>query len=1207
MITDLLQNATLLITLTVSYSFLFRTKKANSHGLKLVAGLLFGSITIIGMNMPVNFQPGIFFDGRSIILSLVGLFGGTLVTAITAILAIVYRIILGGIGVLAGTATIIVSALIGLAFRRYLSSKPENISPLNLLAMGFLTHLAMLLCQFILPWETAIRVVGQIWWPILLIFPGSTLLIGLLLRNEHKRIAAENHIRESEARYRTTLSSIGDAVITTDNQGLITFINPEATQLTGWSEKEAIGQAAQLVFRIIHEDTGLETECPVEKVINQGKVVETANHSILMTKSGRTLPVADNSAPIRDEKGSITGVVLVFRDQTEANELQQQLQKREHLFHTLTDQSPVGIFRTRPDGDVNYINPKCCELSGLDCKKALGRGWLEAIHPEDRSLLIRRWENISVKQMHSKLEYRFLLPDGRVTWVLDETGPELSPEGKLLGYIGTVIDITERKEAEKALLQSRANFQQTMDESPFGMRIVSNSGETRYVNQALLSIYGFKNIREYFDTPLSKRYSTQSIIEHEERKQKRKRNLFVESEYDIEILHKDGELRNLRVYRKLITWDGQPEFLTIYQDFTEQKKAQDALIQSEQSLKEAQEIARMGHWKYDLVKNETYWSENCYRLFGLTPFEVLPTYDFFRNYILKEDLPELEAGEKRIMESKQTVDIRFRIQLASGEIKWLMNRVIPEFKDNKLVKLQGIIIDITETKRNLDALKESEKGYKNLFKNDAAIKLLIDIENGNIADANRAAREFYGYSRKQLKQMSVLDIFQFGEGEFEQEMALSRASKNRQREYQNKLADGTIREVEVFISKIRFKGRIFFHAIVHDITGKKEAENQLLLLSKSTEQSPAGIVITDHQGIIEYINPKFTEITGYQSKEVIGKTPAILKSGYHSKEFYAQLWQTILDGKEWRGEIKNRKKNGQLYWESATISSILDAKGEISHFVEAKEDITEKKKILADLQLAKEKAEESDRLKTAFLANMSHEIRTPLNAILGFSNMLVEEQDLDQEAKKEFSSILKQSGANLLQIINDILDLSKLETGQLAIYKDQFDLIPLLKELHSIFKQRLAEQDKSHIQISFIAPEGSVKLYTDKVRFNQVFMNLLSNAVKFTFEGKIQFGIMEQTNETISFFVTDTGIGINKETQTSIFDRFRQADDSYTRNYGGTGLGLPISKKIIDLMGGSICLKSEVGKGTTFTFHIPLNTKGKEDTVSLSTSEMPCL
>ncbi|KOH46033.1 PAS domain S-box protein [Sunxiuqinia dokdonensis] len=937
MITDLLLNSSLLIALTVLYSFLFRKLGAEKYHFKVIAGLLFGAITIIGMNMPVRYEPGIIYDGRSIVLSLAGLFGGGIVSAIAALLALIYRLYLGGAGIWAGGATIVISALTGLIFRRLYKNKPENISRIHLLLMGVMTHIGMLLSQLLLPWESAWPVISQIWIPVLLIFPGATLLMGLLLRNEVNRIGAETKIRESETRYRTTLNSIGDAVITTDNSGIINFMNPIAEQLTGWNEAEALGKPVKSVFHIINESSRNEVACPVEKVLAKGAIVGLANHTLLITRQGNEIPVADSGAPIRDENGDIKGVVLVFRDQTAERDLQRQLQR------------------------------------------------------------------------------------------------------------------------------------------------------------------------------------------------------------------------------------------------------------SERSLKESQEIAGMGHWEFDLRKKKISWSENLYRLFGLEPYKQKASYRLLRSIVHPDDLDQLAHGEELISKRKSSIDIRFRIVTPDGQYKWIMNRIIPEYNMGKLVRLRGINQDITESVETLEALKKSEKGYKNLFENDSAMKLLIDLYTGDIANANRAARKFYGYSRKQMKKMNVSDLFLRTGGGLEQQLTSNKRSTNQQSEYQHKLADGSTRNVKVFTSKIVFKGKIYLHAIVQDITGQKEAESQLQLLSKSTEQSPVSIVITDPDGTINYVNPKFTETSGYTAEEVIGKKPSILKSGRHSNEFYKELWQTVLAGKDWQGEFENRKKNGELFWESAVISSIVDENGKITHLLGAKEDITEKKRITADLQQAKEKAEESDRLKTSFLANMSHEIRTPMNAILGFTNLLVDDDTLDRESKKEFSSILKQSGENLMQIINDILDISKLETGQLTMYPREVEINRLLQDLHLMFQQRLIENEKSHIQLRIVSPNSNIQIRTDQVRFSQIFMNLLSNAVKFTNAGEICFGIAELTDEQISFFVSDTGIGIKPEKQESIFDRFRQAEESFSRNYGGTGLGLSISKKIVELMGGNIQVQSEVGKGTTFSFRLPFN------------------
>ncbi|MBK6344726.1 MAG: PAS domain S-box protein [Bacteroidales bacterium] len=213
---------------------------------------------------------------------------------------------------------------------------------------------------------------------------------------------------------------------------------------------------------------------------------------------------------------------------------------------------------------------------------------------------------------------------------------------------------------------------------------------------------------------------------------------------------------------------------------------------------------------------------------------------------------------------------------------------------------------------------------------------------------------------------------------------------------------------------------------------RKEAEQDTLKLSKAIEQNPVSIVITNKEGFIEYVNPKFSEITGYSGKEAIGQKPSILKSGAHSDEFYRELWQTITSGKDWQGEMQNRKRDGSFYWENVIISPILNESGKITNFVAVKEDITEKKNIIEELKIAKEKAEESDRLKTAFLQNISHEIRTPLNGILGFSELLIQEWTSPEE-RIEYNEAIQISGKRLIEIVSNVLDISIIETGQVIL------------------------------------------------------------------------------------------------------------------------------------------------------------------------------
>jgi len=334
------------------------------------------------------------------------------------------------------------------------------------------------------------------------------------------------------------------------------------------------------------------------------------------------------------------------------------------------------------------------------------------------------------------------------------------------------------------------------------------------------------------------------------------------------------------------------------------------------------------------------------------------------------------------------------------------------------------------------------------------------------------------------------------------------------------------------------------------------------------------------------VNPKFTEITGYTFEELKGQNPRILKSGEMTAEDYKNIWDTISSGEVWRSEFHNRRKDGELYWEWATMTSIKNEQGEITNYIAIKEDISLRKQMEADLIVAKEKAEESDRLKSAFLANMSHEIRTPLNSIIGFSELLTDPAfEVDQ--KTEFINHIITNGNNLLNIISDIVDISKIESGEITIRNS---VIPVKSLLNNIRDIHLPKVEEKNLQLKCICsfPEECTKsVFADKERLYQIFNNLISNALKFTSKGYIEIGC-RQVGEMIEFQVSDTGIGIPPDYHHKIFDRFRQVEASYTRKFGGNGLGLAISKNLVELMGGAIWVESEVGKGSTFYFTLPL-------------------
>jgi PAS domain S-box-containing protein len=367
---------------------------------------------------------------------------------------------------------------------------------------------------------------------------------------------------------------------------------------------------------------------------------------------------------------------------------------------------------------------------------------------------------------------------------------------------------------------------------------------------------------------------------------------------------------------------------------------------------------------------------------------------------------------------------------------------------------------------------------------------------------------------------------------------------------------------------------------------QKQAMDEIRLLGRAIEQSPAGIVITDADGLIEYVNPKFSDITGFETKELIGQNMKILQSGENDPAVYADMWSTIKKGVQWNGDILNRKKDGTPYWESVSISPILKEDGQIGHFVAVREDITEKKGMIAALVKSKEKAEESDRLKTAFLTNMSHEIRTPLNGILGFASLLTEGNKTNEEVKHHSNLILK-SGKRLLELINNIIHISKIEAGAEEFLELPFSPAMLVQEANEQFLA-LAKNKKITLISSVPDDLRNLKIKSDLSKLHQVFANLISNAIKFTDKGTVETGFYLD-EQFIRFFVKDSGKGIPEEHHKKIFERFYQVDNSYSRGHEGAGLGLSLCKSIIEKLGGEIFVESEIGKGSMFTFTLPLN------------------
>ena len=348
--------------------------------------------------------------------------------------------------------------------------------------------------------------------------------------------------------------------------------------------------------------------------------------------------------------------------------------------------------------------------------------------------------------------------------------------------------------------------------------------------------------------------------------------------------------------------------------------------------------------------------------------------------------------------------------------------------------------------------------------------------------------------------------------------------------------------------------------------------------------APVGYCILSEHGLIEEANLTAAVMLG-STRSVLIKHPISRFIGAQDKDlFYLHNRQLFKTGKAQSFEVQMVKMDGTKCWVRMTATAVADKDGKISvsHLVWS--DITERKKVDEELIMAKEKAEESDRLKSAFLSNMSHEIRTPMNGILGFAQLL-KEPKLTSREQQEFIGIIEKSGERLLNTINDIICISKIESGQIELSLGETNINEPMEYIYTFFKREV-EQKGMRLFYKHPLPDKEVMIKTDREKIYGILTNLVKNAIKFSHTGDIEFGYVKK-NKILEFYVKDSGIGIPADRQNAVFDRFVQADSAGHRAYEGSGLGLSIAKAYVEMLGGKIWATSVEGEGSTFYFTLP--------------------
>jgi len=512
-----------------------------------------------------------------------------------------------------------------------------------------------------------------------------------------------------------------------------------------------------------------------------------------------------------------------------------------------------------------------------------------------------------------------------------------------------------------------------------------------------------------------------------------------------------------------------------------------------------------------------------------------------------------------------------------------------------------------------------EKLERNRLKNQAILSASLDAiitidEHGTVIDYNVAAENIFGWKLDEIAGQNIADFMIPHELRETHKQGMKDSLNTGEGpvlgnriQIEALRKDGLRFPVEAAICPINGPEGPLFTAFLRDLSQHIADQTEMRLASRAFETSEA-MFITDANAHIIRINQAFTTITGYQEDEVLGQNPNFLSSGQHDEDFFNKMWSSLLQHGEWKGEILNRRKNGDIFPEYANISVVTDEEGTITHYVAHLVDISNQKLKEQQLRQASQQARQAAEAKSRFLAVMSHEIRTPMNAVLGILGLL-RDTPLNQE-QLELVKTGRESGEMLLSIINDILDFSKMEADKLELELNSFDLHQLLTLSMDLLRPKA--KDKCLAMNLILCDDLPRYVHGDSCRLQQVLVNLINNAVKFTESGNITLRTSVSSLSDHSFKlnceVQDTGIGIEQTRHKELFEEFSMVDQSHSRAYEGTGLGLAICKRLVKLMGGHLGVKSHLGVGSNFYFNVILsktNANEIENNQELESLQLP--
>ncbi|MBN1598157.1 MAG: PAS domain S-box protein [Bacteroidales bacterium] len=1026
-----------------------------------------------------------------------------------------------------------------------------------------------------------------------------------------RRKQAEEKYLKSAEQYKKLIESAADAIIIADAKtGKIIEVNKKACELTGYSYSEIEG----MHYSMLHPPEIREASLKGFSEVVKGNL--KISQSEILHKSGEKIPVEINPSSYKNNDGEEL-IIGFFRNLSQRIRWQIALEESEMRYKLLFESVKDGIIIIDPEiKQFEYVNPAVCHFLGYTEQELLKKT-TQDIHPADEFSSIQKKMNKVINgQVSTARDIPCITKEGnRVYANISANYISFKEKTYLVSFFS---DVTEQVETHLMLKESEERYKSLVEISPNMIFVINKMGFI-YVNPTALHNLGynfFEELKQFYPLDIV----TPKFRDEVEEKISRLIDYGEQSLIEIQLLRQDKALIYVQCTLILITYEKQKAVLISATDITEKKFAEKFAKETEKTIQDIQAglASKLGEKFFETIIVQLTRTLNAqYAFIGEIDSEnqqiiniisickhgkILNNFSYCSTdspsgkviesgvYLLEKGICSTFPHDKFFTENKIEGYIGVSLRDSSGEKVGLLVAMYdkpimnPERAKSILEIFSARAGAEIERRKSQKELEKFNELFRTITENLPDIILRVD-KNLRCIYASKNIIEYAGIEADDFigKRITEVDL----ETDF---------SENREKDFQEvfntKEARQTIITVNTekgrrilewrLIPEFDEKGNVgSLLNLIRDITELRHTEEQF---NKMFDLSTDLISIVNKKGKFIQINPAFESILGYTQQELIGSSVIDLVNPDDKKKTQELMMvKVVKDQGVVRFENRFRCKDGSYKWLSWSSQPLFEKD---LVFAIAR-DVTEQRKAMQELVKAKEKAEESDRLKSTFLANMSHEIRTPMNAIIGFSNLL-QRDNLPHEKRMYYTRVIQNRSDDLLHIINDILDISKIESGQIKITKREFSAREMLKEIHDEFQQKITTDRKNKIQLKIdnsLTKESDI-LYNDSLRIKQVLTNLIDNAIKFTEKGEVKFGCTGIAGEVV-FNVSDTGIGIPVHKREKIFERFRQAEESITRRYGGNGLGLAISKALVNMMGGRIWLESVEDQGTDFYFTIP--------------------